>query len=124
MAERVGFEPTLEFPLNTLSKRAPSTTRPSLRRGHFRIACTKKRALLHFLGRPLESLPAACNLSRKMTLGCCDDFPLVIQLDVVVLNFSGETEGEVVALDLPVHQRRFPHHRTVGLARQLVAVHL
>ena len=31
MAERVGFEPTLEFPLNTLSKRAPSTTRPSLR---------------------------------------------------------------------------------------------
>jgi hypothetical protein len=26
----VGFEPTLEFPLNTLSKRAPSTTRPSL----------------------------------------------------------------------------------------------
>ena len=32
MAERVGFEPTLEFPLNTLSKRAPSTTRPSLHR--------------------------------------------------------------------------------------------
>src|SRR5260370_7633778 len=31
MAERVGFEPTLEFPLNTISKRAPSTTRPSLR---------------------------------------------------------------------------------------------
>ena len=31
LAERVGFEPTLEFPLNTLSKRAPSTTRPSLR---------------------------------------------------------------------------------------------
>jgi hypothetical protein len=30
MAERVGFEPTLEFPLNTLSKRAPSTTRPPL----------------------------------------------------------------------------------------------
>jgi hypothetical protein len=33
LAERVGFEPTLEFPLNTLSKRAPSTTRPSLLRG-------------------------------------------------------------------------------------------
>ena len=28
----MGFEPTLEFPLNTLSKRAPSATRPSLRR--------------------------------------------------------------------------------------------
>ena len=27
----MGFEPTLEFPLNTLSKRAPSATRPSLR---------------------------------------------------------------------------------------------
>src|SRR6266487_2890681 len=35
MAERVGFEPTLEFPLNTLSKRAPSATRPSLRRESF-----------------------------------------------------------------------------------------
>ena len=33
MAEREGFEPSLEFPLNTLSKRAPSTTRPSLREG-------------------------------------------------------------------------------------------
>ena len=33
MAERVGFEPTLEFPLNTLSKRAPSATRPSLQEG-------------------------------------------------------------------------------------------
>jgi hypothetical protein len=34
LAERVGFEPTVEFPLHTLSKRAPSTTRTSL---HFRI---------------------------------------------------------------------------------------
>jgi hypothetical protein len=31
MAEREGFEPSIEFPLYTLSKRAPSTTRPSLR---------------------------------------------------------------------------------------------
>ena len=29
VAVSVGFEPTLEFPLNTLSKRAPSTTRPT-----------------------------------------------------------------------------------------------
>jgi PAS domain S-box-containing protein len=34
LAERVGFEPTVGFPLHTLSKRAPSTTRTSLR---FRI---------------------------------------------------------------------------------------
>src|ERR1700678_3124453 len=46
MAERVGFEPTLPFRVNTLSKRAPSATRPSLRRkpgkgdasGRYRIA--------------------------------------------------------------------------------------
>jgi DUF2938 family protein len=31
MAERVGFEPTIRFPVYTLSKRAPSATRPSLR---------------------------------------------------------------------------------------------
>ena len=30
VAEREGFEPSIEFPLYTLSKRAPSTTRPSL----------------------------------------------------------------------------------------------
>src|SRR5579872_6233839 len=44
MAERVGFEPTLEFPLNTLSKRAPSATRPSLR--HF---CPER--IRHALGK-------------------------------------------------------------------------
>ena len=31
MAERAGFEPAIEFPLYTLSRRAPSTTRPPLR---------------------------------------------------------------------------------------------
>src|SRR5262245_20540509 len=31
LAERVGFEPTIRFPVYTLSKRAPSATRPSLR---------------------------------------------------------------------------------------------
>ena len=30
VAERVGFEPTLLLRVNTLSKRAPSATRPSL----------------------------------------------------------------------------------------------
>src|SRR5262252_2740815 len=38
LAERVGFEPTVEFPLHTLSKRAPSTTRTSLRPGNQRVA--------------------------------------------------------------------------------------
>src|SRR5512144_449401 len=31
MAEREGFEPSIRFPVYTLSKRAPSATRPSLR---------------------------------------------------------------------------------------------
>ena len=39
MAEREGFEPSLEFPLNTLSKRAPSTTRPSLQPFYFTSFC-------------------------------------------------------------------------------------
>ena len=30
MAEREGFEPSKRFPVYTLSKRAPSTTRPPL----------------------------------------------------------------------------------------------
>ena len=58
MAERVGFEPTLPFRVNTLSKRAPSATRPSLRRHlcweaaesresgrRFRPSATKRPAL-------------------------------------------------------------------------------
>ena len=34
MAERMGFEPMIEFPLYTLSKRAPSTTRPPLQNNY------------------------------------------------------------------------------------------
>src|ERR1700752_3475949 len=33
LAEGVGFEPTIRFPVYTLSKRAPSATRPPHRRG-------------------------------------------------------------------------------------------
>jgi len=46
MAERVGFEPTLEFPLNTLSKRAPSTTRPSLLGCYWRAPARERLASL------------------------------------------------------------------------------
>src|ERR1700747_1055526 len=52
MAERVGFEPTLPFRVNTLSKRAPSATRPSLPFSTFRMpsnycthACEESLAL-------------------------------------------------------------------------------
>src|SRR5690625_1505996 len=33
MAERAGFEPAIPLPVYTLSRRAPSTARPPLRRG-------------------------------------------------------------------------------------------
>jgi site-specific DNA recombinase len=43
MAERVGFEPTIEFPLYTRSRRAPSTTRPPLhRRWQKPIGCDRQ----------------------------------------------------------------------------------
>src|SRR6478735_8741071 len=42
VAEGVGFEPTLRFPVNTLSKRAPSATRPPLL-----IGTSQRPRLLH-----------------------------------------------------------------------------
>src|SRR5262249_5465468 len=51
LAEGGGFEPTLRFPVNTLSKRAPSATRPPLLIGPiFRpCLCTSKRATCAFV---------------------------------------------------------------------------
>jgi hypothetical protein len=52
MAERVGFEPTVEFPQHTLSKRAPSTTRTPLRalESPFSLteSCSRTKVSLHF----------------------------------------------------------------------------
>jgi hypothetical protein len=42
MAEREGFEPSIEFPLYTLSRRAPSTTRPSLQTEKSFASCDAK----------------------------------------------------------------------------------
>ncbi len=56
MAERVGFEPTVGFTLRSLSRRAPSSTRPSLQMaegagfepaGSFDPAVFKTAALNH-----------------------------------------------------------------------------
>src|SRR5580658_10468845 len=49
LAEGVGFEPTIRFPVYTLSKRAPSATRPPLR--------SRKRA--QYNGRVLSYNPRA-----------------------------------------------------------------
>ena len=52
MAVREGFEPSLRFPVNTLSKRAPSTTRPPHPKGPARVSAAQTpfagtRALAH-----------------------------------------------------------------------------
>src|SRR5208337_2819625 len=56
LAERVGFEPTLEFPLNTLSKRAPSTTRPSLLRSEVNPVGRLQFSIRGSVVRPQEGL--------------------------------------------------------------------
>src|SRR5262245_58854179 len=58
MAEREGFEPSIEFPLYTLSKRAPSTTRPSLRfrkaRASLRIPRDGSRLTISLVPQPIS----------------------------------------------------------------------
>jgi hypothetical protein len=63
MAEREGFEPSIEFPLYTLSKRAPSTTRPSL----LLVGCSSKnnmRADAQPLLRPVAQIGGCQGLSN------------------------------------------------------------
>ncbi len=52
LAERVGFEPTIPVKVYTLSKRAPSATRPSLRSSKSSLGCARDFA--SGLGRPLS----------------------------------------------------------------------
>src|SRR5260370_27527831 len=83
MAERVGFEPTLEFPLNTLSKRAPSATRPSLRRYQEATARNKTQAEnlpLRFYGAGASI--ATCfylNLFRRKLISTQADFDALVK---------------------------------------------
>ena len=64
MAEREGFEPSIEFPLYTLSKRAPSTTRPSLRRG-----CGAETSVYHAVQRvPDPEIPLWSQIAWKNNL--------------------------------------------------------
>ena len=53
MADRQGFEPWRRSPAYTLSRRAPSTTRPPV--------------LQQRLARPLGDLQEACDTTRKAT---------------------------------------------------------
>src|SRR4051812_27232143 len=70
LAEREGFEPSVEFPLHTLSKRAPSTTRTSLRLESTiceRSAPDYRKTLIQNLAFP----DAVCN-QRATETGCRD----------------------------------------------------
>src|SRR5262245_9690865 len=57
LAEGVGFEPTIRLPVYTLSKRAPSATRPSLRRAH---VMASPEPFFKPLGSPARIYSAAC----------------------------------------------------------------
>src|SRR6266852_9852419 len=65
VAEGVGFEPTLRFPVNTLSKRAPSATRPPLRTALPRWR-THPRARQH---APKVAIFPAMRRDRTSTVG-------------------------------------------------------
>src|SRR5207253_5789554 len=75
VAERVGFEPTLPFRVNTLSKRAPSATRPSLPvqdcvndqklRGKLLQMSSTTLELLRFYGPALGSATAAVSTQHS-----------------------------------------------------------
>ncbi len=69
MAEREGFEPSIEFPLYTLSKRAPSTTRPSLR-GLRGSAGEAARALQSNMQDALNRVTLGAREQLSRTLQC------------------------------------------------------
>ena len=56
VAEGVGFEPTLRFPVNTLSKRAPSATRPPLLTQSTRASSYMKTRALRLRLRQLRAV--------------------------------------------------------------------
>src|SRR5712691_3203385 len=62
MAERVGFEPTVELPQHTLSKRAPSTTRTPLRDFAF-------SSLARPLPKPIAVCGVLCDVAHRKTTG-------------------------------------------------------
>ena len=66
LAEREGFEPSIRFPVYTLSKRAPSATRPPLQHN-----------MRRFFARPPPTVPACKNLRKSAgqanTCGCIQD---------------------------------------------------
>ncbi len=51
MAESEGFEPSIEFPLYTLSRGAPSASRPTLHKARYFISLSDKSKTNQLIGR-------------------------------------------------------------------------
>ncbi len=75
MAERLGFEPRLPVRVNTLSKRAPSATRPSLQRliriasaGCLRMLGLSAPATLLIRYSRLRRINAQCRCERNQVV--------------------------------------------------------
>ena len=68
MAEREGFEPSIEFPLYTLSKRAPSTTRPSLQNDK-KLRAVKREASEYHADRMEQGLAGVTAATSRGTAG-------------------------------------------------------
>src|SRR5712671_4895822 len=86
VADRVGFEPTRRFPVHTLSKRAPSATRPPVltkRRDYSVSLFSGKRGVRHpasrirasqdWRARRPRARPHRCGISTSI-LGCVPFF--------------------------------------------------
>src|SRR5579872_7148811 len=67
MAEGAGFEPAIRFPVYTLSRRAPSTTRPPLLRSRVRSA--KGRAYHCDAARRKSDVPTQRTWTERGLLG-------------------------------------------------------
>src|SRR2546425_8595631 len=109
VAERVGFEPTIRFPVYTLSKRAPSATPPSLPSTNF--------------ARP-EDLPST-GLAALRAYEATSDFNLILRsvllndgnLDFIV-RIAGSQLG---SLALAVDQSKTSKHSEQALISELLA---
>src|SRR5450759_3402054 len=90
VAEGVGFEPTLRFPVNTLSKRAPSATRPPLltssRKAHAFLHEDARearfRAFSHSATPPQQLINRSCRSGQPFSSPASVD-PLSVAIDTL-----------------------------------------
>src|ERR1035437_7211288 len=89
VAEGVGFEPKLRFPVNTLSKLAPSASRPPLltssRNGarllHEDARATRFRAFSHSATPPQQLINRSCRRGQPFSSRASVD-PLSVAIDI------------------------------------------